>query len=623
VSRLALALLTTAAACVSPSRISSDPPPLGAPTATGVDVLTSRNDPARTGANLRESLLTTANVNPRQFGRLFHYDVEGNIYAQPLVVSDLLVGGVRRNVVYVATTDDVVYAFNADSNADNGGLLWRRRLADKLFAIPVDDDLFFLSSGDATPIPANDRAISVYHPTYGRHVSLYMGNAGILGTPVIDRARSILYLVARTKRSQTYTQTLHALDLTDGHDRVPPAVIATGSAVCGGGPDDPKNPLPIPCSFAAIENQRAGLALAGHRVVVAWGNGALEGWSVVIDNQPRSFIASGYVMAFDADTLRETGCLTTATQSSGGTGIWQSGRAPAVDADGHVYFFTGNGGAPSLWANRCDRDGVFPPKTIDLDNALLKLDVRDGISIVDKGYPPEEDRAALDDCDIDLGSSGPLLIPGTTALLGGGKQGFLHVFDRRDGGYRYVFNMKIYDGDKEVYYDRNHRCITQGDHHIMGGLAYWKSASRGPLVYVSAESVAIKSYALDPNALALTPRQASPEVVWGHPAASLSLSANGGAAGSGVLWAAHADRQAEPATHDDVFYLKAPGVLRAYDAEDLSRELWNSNLCAEDQFGLLAKFTPPTVANGKVYMATFSGRLAVYGLLHAARSCGR
>jgi outer membrane protein assembly factor BamB len=593
-----------------------------------VDVLTSRNDSARTGTNLRESQLTTANVNPRQFGRLFHYDVEGNIYAQPLVVSDLLVGGVRRNVVYVATTDDVVYAFNADSNADNGGLLWRRRLAGKPFAIPVDDDLFFLSSGDATPIPANDRAISVYHSTYGRHVSLYVDNAGIVGTPVIDRARSILYLVARTKRGQTYTQTLHALDLTDGHDRVPPVVIATGSAVCGGGPDDPKNPLPIPCSFAAIENQRAGLALAGNRVVVAWGNGPLEGWPVMIDHQSRSFIASGYVMAFDADTLREAGCLTMATQSDGGNGIWQSGRAPVVDADGHVYFFTGNGGAPSLWPNRCDRDGVFPPKTTDLDNALLELDVRDGIFIVDKAYTPEEDRAALNDCDIDLGSSGPLLIPGTTTLLGGGKQGFLHVFGRDVFGrhYQNVFNIQIYgrdERDKEVYYDSNHHCITQGNHHIMGGLAYWKSASRGPLVYVSAESVAIKSYALDLNALVLAPRQASPEVVWGHPAASLSLSANGGAPGSGVLWAAHADRRAEPARHDDVFYLKAPGVLRAYDAEDLSRELWNSNLCAEDQLGLLAKFTPPTVANGKVYMATFSGRLAVYGLLPAARSCGR
>ena len=92
------------------------------------------------------------------------------------------------------------------------------------------------------------------------------------------------------------------------------------------------------------------------------------------------------------------------------------------------------------------------------------------------------------------------------------------------------------------------------------------------------------------------------------PGGILTLSANGSKPGSGIIWANHPINNANEQT--------AEGILRAYDAEDVSRELWHSEINRErDHLGSFAKFTPATVVNGKVYVATFSNDLNVYGLL--------
>src|SRR5687767_8163388 len=80
-----------------------------------ITISTNRYDGARTGANLSESRLTTSNVNVTQFGKLFSYTVDGSVYAQPLYMPGVTIAGTPRNVLYVATMHDKVYAFDADS----------------------------------------------------------------------------------------------------------------------------------------------------------------------------------------------------------------------------------------------------------------------------------------------------------------------------------------------------------------------------------------------------------------------------------------------------------------------------------------------------------------------------
>jgi hypothetical protein len=154
-----------------------------------VDVTVGRFHPTGTGANLTETLLNTSNVNPSQFGKLFSYEVEGFVYAQPLIVSGISIRGRVRNVLYVATMDNILYAFDADDPGPDGGLLWWVRFSDHgAFPVPATP---------ALPIDPNK-------PPYG-HLTV-QGNYGILSTPVIDRGRNAIYVVVRTAESSGYVQ---------------------------------------------------------------------------------------------------------------------------------------------------------------------------------------------------------------------------------------------------------------------------------------------------------------------------------------------------------------------------------------------------------------------------------
>src|SRR5215218_2215535 len=154
-----------------------------------VDVLTNRYDGARTGANLSETKLTAGNVSVDRFGKLYSYPVSGSVYAQPLYMRGVLIGGTVRNVLFVATMNDRVYAFDADSPSATP--LWTRDLA---------------ADFAATPVPIVDIT--------GSNSLNIVGNVGIQSTPVIDPATSTIYLVARTKENGEYVQRLHALDIT-------------------------------------------------------------------------------------------------------------------------------------------------------------------------------------------------------------------------------------------------------------------------------------------------------------------------------------------------------------------------------------------------------------------------
>src|SRR6267142_968360 len=252
-----------------------------------VDVLTQHNDQFRTGANLNETTLITANVNVSQFGKLFSYAVDGYVFAQPLYVSGLTISGGTHNVCYVATMEDSVYAFDADVNVT----YWHKQF----------------TGGSITPVPIVDI-------TGNNNLNIH-GNVGILSTPVIDKASGTIYVLARTKNTSnsTYIQTLHALDLATGNEKYgAPKVISTSGF-------DTK-----------MQNQRPALALANGNVYIAWGSHE--------DFTPYH----GWMMAYNAATLAQAAVFDTTPGGSQGA-IWMAGQAPAIDNAGNLYVITGNG----------------------------------------------------------------------------------------------------------------------------------------------------------------------------------------------------------------------------------------------------------------------------------------
>src|SRR5579883_168722 len=258
-------------------------------------VLSQRYDNARTGANLSELTLTTANVNVNQFGKLFSLSVDGSTQAQPLYVPNVPIPGKgTHNVLYVATMNDKVYAFDADNNAGaNASPLWMRD--------------FTNAAAGITAVPITDIACACN----------VVGNVGIESTPVIDPASETIYLLARTKENGSYFQRLHALDITSGAER-PGSPVAIHASV-GSATFDP-----------LIENQRSSLAIANGKVYIAWAS------------HEDSHAYHGWIMAYNAQTLAQSAVFCVTPSGTWG-GVWESGWAPSIDANSDVYYISGNG----------------------------------------------------------------------------------------------------------------------------------------------------------------------------------------------------------------------------------------------------------------------------------------
>lgn len=522
-----------------------------------INVLTQHNDNGRTGANLSERALNTSNVNARQFGKLFSRTVDGQIYAQPLYVANVSLPNCgTRNVVYVATEHNSVYAFDADDPAESEPL-WRVNL------------------GPSAPIP-NDEFGNRYHPDHN-----LLPELGITGTPVIDLGTNTLYVVAFTKEFNTYHQRLHALDITTGQEKFNGPVAIQGS-VAGTGYDQIGGRIRFD---AAQTLQRPGLLLSSGILYIAFASHK--------DTDPYH----GWVFAYDARTLQQLGVFSTTPNGNEG-GIWQAGQGPVADSDGYVYFMTGNG------SFNADIDGP------NYGDSFAKLGLsKDGLSVVDWFAPCNQ--CCLERADADLGSAGPLLLPGTRLLLGGGKQGRLYLLN--------IDNMGHFQGGQIGMgcpsADCN-RCVDdqivqrfQATGGIHGSPVYWASPN-GPMIYVMGAGDQVKAFQMINGQFNTTPASQSnvPQSERHFPGGILSLSANESEPGTGILWVA-----ASNATN---IHNTQTGVLRAFDASDLSRELWNSKQNeAFDGIGNNAKFNPPTIANGKVYMPSFSGQLHVFGLL--------
>ena len=548
-------------------------------------VVTQHNDNARTGANLNEFVLNVNSVKKDRFRLLFRRFTDGQIYAQPLYVCgvDVPKKG-HRNVVYVATMHNTVYAFDADDPTEYAPL-WQVSLG-----LPIK--LPNSRLGDIPHFPGhidyNDIDVEI----------------GITSTPVIDPDSGTLYVVAYSDdgwqknpitqqmeyKEGIYNYHLHALDFTTGQERPGSPVVIEGSS------QGTKNNTSITISFDSIQQlQCSALLLSQGKVYVAF-----TGFDYNIDKHPYH----GWVISFDANTLIQAAVFNTTPMEPfertssyvRGGGIWQTGQGPAADSDGDIYFTTGIGGldyGPGMSSSLLilTKDLQIPKDLPQITQYLLK------------------------------GSSGPLLVPGidakgqnTTYAFFGGKQGWAYLVDKNEIGLNPPIGMPQLDPDAvQSFY------IIIGK-HIHGGAVYWDGPI-GPHVYLWPEGDFLRSYKLDGGKFQLTtsgspPPNAIPESksfisapASSMPGGMLSISARGNVPDSGVVWAvvpmqANAQR------------MSVPGILRAFDASDVSIELWNSEMdpSGHDRLGYMAKTCPPTVANGKVYVATWSGNLAVYGL---------
>jgi regulation of enolase protein 1 (concanavalin A-like superfamily) len=379
-----------------------------------------------------------------------------------------------------------------------------------------------------------------------------------------------VYVAAKTLEGASFHFRLHALDLATGAEQLggPVDVTATTSgsgagSVAGVITFDPK-----------LEHNRVGLTLAGGVVYLAFAShcdfGNYHGW----------------ILGYDAHTLAQVANLNL-TPNGKQAGIWQSGGGLSVDEDGDLYAVTGNG--------TFDGIGATPQSFGD---SVVKLHPSAaGLSIIDWFTPYNQDY--LQQNDLDLGTDAPVLLPGTHRVIAGSKQGIFYLLDRAQLGHYHAGD------DSQIV-----QSFVGGKGHIHGTPVFFADGS-GARLYAWSEGDHLNAYQFDglfaPTASARSTMAAPP----GMPGAFLSLSSDGGKPGTSILWASH--------PYDaDANQMIVSGIVRAFDADDISRELWDSHQAtARDDIGLFAKFTSPTVANGRVYVASFSGQLAVYGLLPA------
>jgi hypothetical protein len=464
-------------------------------------------------------------VNTSQFGLLFKRAVDGYIYAQPLYVPGVIVPPATRpvNVVYVATMNNSVYAFDADNPA-------------------ASTPLWHASLGATVPIPAGPNVAPA---------------AGVMSTPVIDLSTNTLYVVAMANVNHARNFQIHALNITSGKEKFGGPVLIQAQVQGGRG---------LITFTPNVQFQRPALLLNAGSVWVLFGSGLSElvsfhGWAII----------------YSAGTLQQTG-VWCGTITGNGAGIWMSGRGAAADSNG-VYLATGNGSeGPGNSGQSVIRFSGTPEAPVD--------------------YFLPYNYAAMNRSDWDLGSSGPILMPGTSLLVQGGKTGMIYVLNRSSLGGEHSGNTQIVQSLQAAA-----TCSGSGPEGCaeIHGTSYWARTGTPPLLYVWGRNDILRSFSQAANGTFSA--SATNPTVSNHPGGIMSVSANGSI--DGVLWAT--------TTTQDASAGPVPGTLRALDAVTL-HELWNSDMQAGDTLGTLAKFCIPVVANGKVYMATFSNQLNVYGL---------
>jgi uncharacterized repeat protein (TIGR03806 family) len=517
------------------------------------NVLTSQYDNTRDGANTNELLLTPANVNTNSFGRLMTYTVDGYVYAQPLIVTNVTIPGQGvHNVVFVATEHDTIYAFDADSNAGaNGGLLWHTNLG--ISALSNNHEFGGRYNG-------------------GNYTDL-IPEIGVTGTPVIDGASGTLYVDVLSREVTTttnYYHRIHALDITTGNERPYSPVVVTAS-VPGIGVGSSNGIV----SFDAEQQlQRPALTLAGGRLYVAYGSYA--------DTDPYH----GWIIGFSATNLQQmtnyifntTPNATTAVfgGNAGEGALWMGGNGLCVDASNNLYFETANG---SFSANT---NGT------DYGDSFMKLSTTNGLKVAD--YFTPFNQLDLANADEDLGSGGPILLPAsvgsaahTNLLVGCGKEGKIYLVDRDNMGR---FNAGS---------DTNVQSAANAVGGVRSSPAYFNNQ-----IYYQGSGDVMKAFLITNGVIVAAPKSQS-TTSYGSFGATVVVSAKG--TNNAIAWS----------TDSGAFSSSGPAVLHAYNATNLAQELYNSSQnLSRDNPGSAVKMTTPTVANGKVYVGA-GYALSVFG----------
>jgi hypothetical protein len=339
---------------------------------------TQKNDTMRTGQNLQETVLSTSNVNQSQFGKLFSYPVDGYIYAQPLYIENLnLPGQGTHNVVYVATENDSVYAFDADGLLSQP--LWYASLLNPGYtAIPR---ALLEKGNDLTPL------------------------VGITATPVIDPTTNTMFVLARSVAGSAYSQNLYAIDITTGAQK-PGSPVQIQASVSGKGEGSSGGQLSFNLQY---ENPRAGLLLANGVIYLTWGS--LE------DRQP----FHGWVMGFNEATLQLVAAWASTPNGNEG-GIWQGGGGLAADSSGNIFLAMGN--------------GTFDASAggADYGSSVVKL-TNTGSALAVADYFTPFNQLFLTTLNWDLGAGGTVLLPDQPGsyphvALAGGKGSTIYLLNR-------------------------------------------------------------------------------------------------------------------------------------------------------------------------------------------------
>lgn len=490
------------------------------PACAQVNVLTQHNDNLRDGVNAGETTLTPANVNKTQFGLLFKIAVDDQVFAQPLVVANVNIAGGTHSVVYVATANNSVYAFDANT----GKQYWHVN-----FGAPMSMAIAKWSCQDV------------------------LGSSGIMSTPVI--ANNSLFVVAQTYVNSTSIHRLHSLNLSTGAEQAHSPVQIQHSDF------NSYDELQRPALLAA--NGNVYFSFAGHCDAGSW---------------------KGLTFAYSQSTLAQVGAFDAAPNVNG-NGIWQSGNGAAADSAGNVYWVTGNSDGADGW------DGVQ-----DFSETLLKASPT--LSLEDWHTPTN--WSALDGGDKDLTASGPMLLSNTNLLIAGGKDGNLRLVNTGNMGH-------LGDGTAVQNWS-----VTSSHIHSIN---YFNSN-----LYVWGQADYLKVFKFGGSTFGTTPTYTGNIQAIGHPGASLSISSAG--TSNGILWAATNSQGKSDGS--GAWHMSEPGILYAYGLSNMAQLWTNEQDASRDDCSYYAKFTDPTIANGKVYLPSFgnaqtqSGQVCVYGELTAA-----
>jgi hypothetical protein len=488
----------------------------------------------RTGANLSEQVLNTSNVNSASFGKLFTRTVDDSVYALPLIIPNLTIAGGVHDVMFVATMDNSVYAFDA---ADAG--LTRPYWSVNLGTPGIGDSWI-------GPI-----------------------NVGILSTPFIDEATKTMYVVAEVRNGTDVGLYIHALDITTGQLKYnSPRRMSFGF---------PTEGVTLTSVNGGI--QRAGLLVSNGVLYVAVAN--------ILPGDHNS--QEGFVQSFDAQNLTNQLGTFQATPSApeGKGGIGEAGRGLPVDASG-VYFSVA-GGAYSATAT--------PP---NFGSSIVKV-APSTLSVQDWFAP--QNWQYLFDNNVDPAAGGVTLIPGSQLLFAGGKEGVIYLLNRNSMGH-----LEGTDGQPVQRFQAGYGCAqntTAPDCSQSLGTAYWDRGGDG-MLYVWDKTGVLRAYHFNGQTFDTSSPQVGTSNVGmtGGP----SLSASGADPSSAIVWAV--------TTSNVDSGTPSPGTLRAFRADDITQELYDSDINqAADRLGTMTKFAPPVVANGKVYVATQSNAVQAYGLL--------